>query len=92
MKFGISRVVARTVRGVAECNFAVEFVYVIVRAGVKFRINFMSCRENGNFAVLATMSGIYPKISLLPVLPQINAIASFIKVKISDFQTRFHDE
>ena len=31
--------------------------------------------------------GIYPKISLLPVLSQINTIASFVKVKISDFQT-----
>ena len=30
-----------------------------------------------------------PKISLLLVLSQINTIASFIKVKISDFQTRF---
>ena len=36
--------------------------------------------------------GIYPKISLLPVLSQIDTIASFFKVKISDFQTRFHDE
>ena len=36
--------------------------------------------------------GIYPKISLLPVLSQIDTIASFLKVKISDFQTRFHDE
>ena len=55
----------------------------------------MSCSENGNeiargaaecyFAVIATTSGIYPKISLLPVLSQINTIASFVKVKISDF-------
>ena len=54
----------------------------------------MSCSENGNkiargvaecyFAVIAT-SGIYPKISLLPVLSQIKTIASFVKVKISDF-------
>ena len=53
------------------------YVYVIARAGVKFEINFTSCRENGseiaqgiaecNFAVLATTSGIYPKISLLLV-------------------------
>ena len=35
---------------------------------------------------------IYPKISLLPGLSQINTIASFIKFKISDFQTRFHNE
>ena len=75
-------------------------VYVIAREGVKFGINFTSCSKNGNeiargiaeyyFAVIATTSGIYPKISLLPVLSQINTIASFVKVKISDFQTRFH--
>ena len=53
-----------------------------LQAGVKFGINFTSCRENGNFAILA-MSGIYPKISLLLVLSQINTVASFIKVKIS---------
>ena len=28
----------------------------------------------------------FPKISLLPVLSQINTIVSFVKVKISDFQ------
>ena len=69
---------------------------------MKFGINFRSCSENGNeiargaaecyFAVVATTSGIYPKISLLPVLSQINTIASIIEVKISDFQTRFHNE
>ena len=69
---------------------------------MKFGINFTSCSENGNeitqgaaeyyFAIIATMSGIYPKISLLPVLSQINTIASFVKVKISDFQSRFHNE
>ena len=62
----------------------------------------MSCSENGNeitrgtaecnFAVIATSSGIYPKISLLPVLSQINSIASFVQVKISDYQTCLHDE
>ena len=61
----------------------------------------MNCSENGNeiaqgatecyFAVIATTSGIYPKISLLPVLSQTNTIASFVKVKISYFQTRFHN-
>ena len=81
---------------------AMGFVYVIAREGVKFGINFMSCIENGNeiargaaecyFAVIATTSGIYPKISLLPVLSQINTIAFFVKVKISYFQTRFHNE
>ena len=49
---------------------------VIPWAGVKFGINFMSCSENGNFAVLTTTSAIYPKISLLPVLLQINTIAT----------------
>ena len=57
---------------------------------MKFRINFTSYSENGN--VMATMSGIYPKISLLPVLSHINTIASVVKVKISDFQTHFHSE
>ena len=54
---------------------------VHVREGVKFGINCSSCSENGseiarecNFAVIATTSGIYPKISLLPVLSQINTI------------------
>ena len=75
-----------------------ELVYVIAREGVKFGINFMSCSENGNeiargaaecyFAVITITSG----ISLLQVLSQINTIASFVKVKISDFQTRFHNE
>ena len=71
---------------------------------MKFEINFTSCSKNGNeitrgtaecnFAIMTTTRGIYPKISLLPVvLSQINTIASFVKVKISsDFQTRFHDE
>ena len=64
-----------------------EYCQSIKRAGVKFGINFASCSENGNFAIIAITSGIYPKISLLPVLSQINTIASFVKVKISDFQT-----
>ena len=61
-------------------------MYVIARERVKFGINFTSCSENGNemarvsaecnFAVIATMSVI--KISLLPVLSQINTIASFV--------------
>ena len=52
-------------------------------------INFKSCSENGKeiargaaecyFAVIATTSGIYPKMSLLLVLSQINPIASFVK-------------
>ena len=81
---------------------SVIYLSVIAQEGVKFGINFTSCSENGNeiergtaecyFAVIATTSGIYPKISLLPMLSQINTIASFVKVKISDFQTRFHDE
>ena len=52
------------------------FVYVIARAGVEF-----SCSEKNNFAVITTASGIYPKISLLPVLSQSYAIASLAKVK-----------
>ena len=52
------------------------FVYVITRVGGKFVINFTSCGENGNFAILAT-TGIYPKISILYMLSQINAIAYF---------------
>ena len=63
----------------------------------------MSCSEDSNeiivrgvaecyFAVIVTTSEIYSKISLLPVLSQINTIASFVKVKISDFQTRCHNQ
>ena len=40
----------------------------------------------------ATNQSARPKISLLPVLSQIKSTASFVKVKISDFQTHFHDE
>ena len=68
----------------------IRYVYVVARAGVKFRVNFTSCRENGseiargaaeyNFAILATTSRIYPKCSLLIVLSQMNTLASFIKV------------
>ena len=57
--------------------FKIYDIYVIAREGVKFGINFTSCCENDNeiargtakcyFAVIATTSGIYPKISLLPV-------------------------
>ena len=46
------------------------FVYVIAREGVKFGINFSYCSKNGyeiargateyNFAIIATLSGIYP--------------------------------
>ena len=49
-----------------------EVVYVVAWEGVKFGINCTSCSENGSeiargaaecyFAVIATMSGIYPKI------------------------------
>ena len=51
-------------------------------------------RPSFAIAIITTTRGIYPKISLLPVVQsQINTIPSFIKVKISsDFQTRFHDE
>ena len=73
-----------------------EYVYVIAREGVKFGINFTSCSKNGNeiargaaecyFAVIATRSGIYPIISLLPVLSQINTIASSLKSKYLIFK------
>ena len=36
----------------------------------------MSLSENGNFAIIVTTSGVYPKISLLPVLSQINKLLS----------------
>ena len=75
----------------------VAFVYVIAREGVKFGINFSSCSQNGNkiargaaecyFAVIDTLSGIYPKISLLPVLSQINTIAFFVNRFNADFLT-----
>ena len=63
----------------------------------------MSCSENGNeiargtaecyFAVIAkTIEWNLSQNSLLPVLSQIYCVAAFIKVKISDFQTRFHNE
>ena len=44
------------------------FVYVRAQEEVKFEINFTSCRENINFAVITTMSGIYPNILHLPML------------------------
>ena len=46
----------------------------------------MSCSENSNFAVIATMSGIYPKISLLPVLSQINIILLSLMSKYLNFK------
>ena len=65
------------------------YVYVIAREGVRFGINFTSCCENDNeiargaakcyFAVIATTSGIYPKISLLPVLSKFNSILILMK-------------
>ena len=58
---------------------------------MKFGLNFMSCSENVNFAIIAATSGIYPKISLLPSACVITIIC-FVKIKISDFQTCFHDE
>ena len=78
------------------------YVYVIALEGVKFGITFKSCSENDNdiargaakwyFAVITTTSGIYPKISLLPVVSKFNSIAYFDEVKICDFQARFHNE
>ena len=53
-------------------------VFVIAPEGVNIGINFTSFTKNGNeiargaaecyFAIIATTSGIYSKISLLPVL------------------------
>ena len=65
---------------------SIVFVYVIAWERMKFGIHFTSCSENGNFFIIATTIGIYPKLSLLPVLSQINTISSFVKVIISDFQ------
>ena len=65
--------------GVLYCirNNRMISIHVIAWAGVKLGINFTSCSENVseiargaadcNFAIFAT-SGIYSKISLLPVL------------------------
>ena len=63
---------------------------------MKFGINFTSCSENGNeiargaaecyFAVIATTSGVNPKISLLPVLSQIDTIAFSLKSKYLIFK------
>ena len=65
-------------------------VHVIAQAG----FNFTSRTENGieivrgaakcNFSIIATASGIYPKISLR--LSQINTIPSFVKVKYLIFK------
>ena len=49
-------------------------VYVIALSGVKFGINFTSCRENGNFAILATTSGNFTPASAI-------IIASLVKSK-----------
>ena len=67
------------------------YVYVIAREGVKLGINFTSCSENDNdiaqgaamcyFAIITITSGIYPKISLLPVLSKFNSKAYFDEVK-----------
>ena len=46
------------------------FVLVYVHVGVKFKINFTSWALCNFFAILATMSAIYPKISLLHMLSQ----------------------
>ena len=54
---------------------------------MKFGLNFTSCSENGYYAVIATTSGIYPKVSLLPVLSSINTIASLVKVKLASIMS-----
>ena len=55
-------------------------------------MKFRNAQPSAISAISATTSGIYPRISHLPVLSQIKTIVSFIKFKISDFQTRFHNE
>ena len=56
---------------------------------MKFGINFTSCMKP---AIAVITTGIYPKISLLQVLLQINTIPSYVEVKIFDFQNLFHDK
>ena len=77
-----------TIENKQYCLLVYVIAYVIARAGVKFGINFTSCNENGNFAVVAR-TAILPSLLQPLVLSQINNIASFVKVKISDFQTSF---
>ena len=44
-------------------------------------------------AILAAVSGIYyPKISLLPVLPQLKTTAYLVKVKVSNYHINFNTE
>ena len=59
---------------------------------MKFGINFTSCTGNGNFAIIATTSGIYPKKVTHAIAITINTMTSLVIVKISDFQTCFNDE
>ena len=64
---------------------------------MKFGINFtarmaMKLHKAQLSAILPSSLQEWNLISLLPVLSQINTIASFVKVKISDFQTHFHNE
>ena len=68
------------------------YVYVIARAGVIFGIYFTSCRQSGGyFAALPKTSGIYPKISRLPVLYHINTMSSsFFYSSNSTFSALLH--
>ena len=67
---------------------------------MKSGINFTSCNENGNEIAKGVVLFCRHRYnewnlsqnSILPVLSQINTIASVVKVKISDFQTRIHNE
>ena len=64
---------------------------------MKFGINFtartaVKLHKAQLSAILPSSLQEWNLISLLPVLSQINTIASFIKVKISDFQTHFHNK
>ena len=67
------------------------FVYVIARAGVKFGINFTSC--SGTAILPSSLQQVNLSQNFTPVRAITNYTrASFVKVKISDCQTRFHDE
>ena len=93
--FFISQTSYRTYKIISSYELArpiMGTIFLVTREG---GLNFTSCSENGNgiargaaecyFAVIATTSGIYPKISLLPVI-LILYLASFVKSKYLIFK------
>ena len=76
-----------TIRGV-QIRAGAVYVYVIVRVGVNFRINFTSIRLSGNkiargeaecyLPLNLTRVKFVPEISRLTVLLKINTIASLL--------------